>query len=786
MKRVLLSLFVLLSINLSAATLTATQSGNWSDASTWGGTAPTGSADVVTIGAGFTVTLTGATAASSLVLNGTLNDAGFVLTLSKTNSTVLSSTTGGTHSGSGSITLTGNKLIKITASTGYTLTIGNLVVNQSAAASGYNNICEIGGGTVSITGTLTLNSGGVFALNTKTLILSNPVSSAGFFTGSDIYPGTGASPITSVNGGTLVPATGSITLNSSAAAIPNPTQLTTLMNLTINIGSGNTYTLTNPLTIAPNGTSAGNIVVTTGTLNTGANALTVNTGGIGVSSIAPGASLVVASGGSVNFNGQPLTIQSDATGSGSIQTVAGTLSGISNVTVQRYIANNTHWRMIGFPLSSSTTISASALATLYGAAYNAYTYTESADDGSNYNGANGGAANAGWTSFTSSATTTADKGILMIGGTPTSTLSATGTLNTGTQTITLSSTSGKGWNLVANPFASNITWSTVRSASTNVDATVYRYDPNTSAYASYNATSTSQTGNQSNVIENGAGFFVHVASPGSAASLSVTEAAKTSSAPAASLMGVQTSSNKSIIKLSLSKQGDQYSDEVVLRWGGGFAATDNFDGNFDAYDLGRATGPDLSVIGNDKTQYSIFHGSELKNSSDESRTVQLGIKNMTEGTYQIGIQLQSPIANGNKAYLYDSYTGTYTLIDDNTSNYSFITTADPKSQSSTRFSVVMNAKQVASIINDNSTLPVILLNNPSTGNNFTLYSKNNYNQLQWQVIDGGGRVMQTGQINSVLKGSTHQINAGNTATGHYFIKLSGDGNALPVLKAVKN
>ena len=83
MKRVLLSLFVLLSINLSAATLTATQSGNWSDAATWGGTAPTGSADVVTIGAGFTVTLTGATAASSLVLNGTLNDAGFVLTLSK-------------------------------------------------------------------------------------------------------------------------------------------------------------------------------------------------------------------------------------------------------------------------------------------------------------------------------------------------------------------------------------------------------------------------------------------------------------------------------------------------------------------------------------------------------------------------------------------------------------------------------------------------------------------------------------------------------------------------------
>ena len=490
--------------------------------------------------------------------------------------------------------------------------------------------------------------------------------------------------------------------------------------------------------------------------------------------------------GILTTNGN-LSLLTSSSGSATVATIDGAINTGSitgNVTVQRYINNSAAWRMIGFPLSSSTTISASALSTLYGSGYNAYTYNETLDNGA-YNGSGG--VNAGWTSFTSSATTTADKGILMIGGTPTSTLSATGTLNTGTQTITLSSTSGKGWNLIANPFASNITWSTVQAASTNVDATVYRYDPNTSAYASYNATTTSQTGSgQNNIIENGAGFFVHVTTPGSAASLSVAETAKTSTAPASSLMGVQTPSNKSIIKLSLSKQGDQYADEVVLRWGGGFAATDNFDGNFDAYDLGRAVGPDLSVIGTDKTVYSIFHGAELKNSSDENRTVQLGMKNMAEGTYQIGIQLQSPIANGNKAYLYDSYTGTYTLIDDNTSNYSFITTSDTKSQSSTRFSVVMNAKQIATVINDNSNLPVILLNNPSTGNIFTLYSKNNYNQLQWQVIDGGGRVMQTGQINSVMKGSTHQINAGNTATGNYFIKLNGDGNALPVLKAIKN
>ena len=332
--------------------------------------------------------------------------------------------------------------------------------------------------------------------------------------------------------------------------------------------------------------------------------------------------------------------------------------------------------------------------------------------------------------------------------------------------------------------------------SANISATVYRYDPNTTGYGSYNANTTSQVGNQGNVIENGSGFFVQATS---ATSLSITENAKTTSPVGASMMGIEiqrgtvttdgvtpppTIYGKSIIKLSLSKQGDQYADEVVVRWGGGFAATDNFDPQFDGYDLGRAKGPDLSVIGNDKIVYSIFHGAELKSSNIENRTVQLGIGNMEEATYQIGIQLLSAIANGNKAYLFDSYTNQPTLIDGNTDAYTFLTTSDAKSQSNTRFSVVLNYKAVDNTSNAN--LPVMLLNNPSTGNQFTLFSKNNYSQLQWQLMDGLGRLLQAGLLSNVSKGSTHQINAGNTTQGSYFIKLTGDGNELPVLKAIKN
>ena len=53
-------------------------------------------------------------------------------------------------------------------------------------------------------------------------------------------------------------------------------------------------------------------------------------------------------------------------------------------------------------------------------------------------------------------------------------------------------------------------------------------------------------------------------------------------------------------------------------------------------------------------------------------------------------------------------------------------------------------------------------------------------------MDGLGRLLQAGLLSNVSKGSTHQINAGNTTQGSYFIKLTGDGNELPVLKAIKN
>lgn len=62
--------------------------------------------------------------------------------------------------------------------------------------------------------------------------------------------------------------------------------------------------------------------------------------------------------GTANFNGQPVNFKSDATGYGSLGQVTGTLTGATNVSVERYLPNNgfRSWRMLSVPTSGTQTI----------------------------------------------------------------------------------------------------------------------------------------------------------------------------------------------------------------------------------------------------------------------------------------------------------------------------------------------------------------------------------------------------------------------------------------------
>ncbi|HMO62757.1 MAG TPA: YDG domain-containing protein [Ferruginibacter sp.] len=74
--------------------------------------------------------------------------------------------------------------------------------------------------------------------------------------------------------------------------------------------------------------------------------------------IAPNSTLAVDANGTIDFNGQPVTLKSTIAGSGSIGKIAGTLTGDTKVTVERYLPANTKraYRLLSVPVKTSQTI----------------------------------------------------------------------------------------------------------------------------------------------------------------------------------------------------------------------------------------------------------------------------------------------------------------------------------------------------------------------------------------------------------------------------------------------
>jgi len=468
-----------------------------------------------------------------------------------------------------------------------------------------------------------------------------------------------------------------------------------------------------------------------------------------------------------------------------------------NVAVERYMGTSRQWRMIGFPFVSD--VAASTINNFYnGNGYLAYWYDETQDDGLY---ANSGPGNAGWMQYTTTSNNIpTNKGLLILGGT-TNNFKITSTLKTGTQTVSLGYSAGRsnrGWHLVGNPFASKLDWDVIINTTANksqpIAKAVYRWDPDLPGYASY--INGFATGRQSNVIESGASFFVQLTE--GAAVLTIPEASKTSALPDGRLFSVPNTgeirafgdgSSKSIVKLYLSKQEDVVADQVVLRWGNASDATDGFDYAYDAYDMGRKSGPDLSVLDAKGTVYSIFHGSGLKYTSDEHRVITLNTANLEESVnYELKTELISPLEGNNQAWIYDKYTGEYIAIEAAVKSYSFKVTADTLSKSVQRFKLVFNkTTALAGELPDEASNPGMqVIGNPIKGNVVQVMSKGNYKNLVWQLLSNSGTVLGTGTLTDVRKGMQFSIkSAKEMPSGMYLIRLNGDSQALPSLKVIK-
>ena len=619
-------------------------------------------------------------------------------------------------------------------------TTGTVVFNATAAqtvpAASYGNLTiSTTGGNATMGGTilannLTLSTGSLLSIGSFTLTLNGAITGTGLLSGS----------LTSNL--TISGAAGTISFDQTS----NVTR--SLNNLTLTAGSNSTL-----------GTAVDLYGVLTATTST------------------------------FNMNGQNLTVKSVATATARIANLTGsTISGATNVTVERYIPANTNraWRLLSIPTTTTNTINAAwqngqapGVAGPSGLGTWIVSNNGDASFDAQFNNNNMLTYLPATNQYAGVANTTSqiatDKGyMLYVRGDRTATnlnalitsttLKTTGSLRIGSYPVTPIAIAAGKFDIIGNPYPSQIDFRNV-TKDAGLDNTFYLWDPKLAgvnglgAYqtciisgASYvispGGGSYGINGSTNNTIQSGMAFFVHATTGGAGVTNAITF--------------LETSKASGIVNTGFNPvvSSEQFVTNLYAVNGG---VNTLADGNLVLYDNTYSN----SVDANDALKLNNF-GLNLgllrtgNNLSVEKRqiigstdTVFYNITGAPQQQYQlefIASNLNHPALYG---FLQDTYLATTTPLNLNGSTLvNFTIDANPLSGTASRFRVVFSPI---------STLPISV-------SNLTAHAQNTSEiMVEWSVENE--RNMQQYEVEKSIDGvsftSRTIVIANNANTAHY-------------------
>ncbi len=488
------------------------------------------------------------------------------------------------------------------------------------------------------------------------------------------------------------------------------------------------------------------------------------------------------------FTGNNLVMVSNAASTARVATGNSFGNYISgNVTVQRYIQGlYRKYRFLGHPFLlpmnlTELTDDIDITGSITGGNANAFTVTATNSPSAfTFNEANGDASinDNGWTAFESGntvSTIAAGKGVRVLvrgskgqpgsltGGvyTPDSAIiDMTGLLRQGDFTQLLDFTnSSKGWNLISNPYPSNIDWTTVTK--TNVNNAIYIYRPSNSSYASW--INGSSTNGGSSIVELGGAFFVRANATG--ASLRWHETDKVSNVQPITMFREQNNIHNRF-SLKLLNQVANAEDEIIIRFGDD-PATDAYDIHYDAQNIASSL-HDLFVLDDEQMQYSIYHGRKLEDWQVESRKIQLGLSTLRLGVYTIKFKILNELTGGNRIFLRDNMTGIVRELLDDT-EYKFEITSALASQSKQRFVLEFNTRE--QIIGSIKNLSIQLRPNPAKGILQLSYAQPQKLNSTVTIKNTIGQVLDIINLGSVQYG-IEKVDVSRFSKGVYFLQFN--------------
>ncbi|OYU97202.1 MAG: hypothetical protein CFE21_02615 [Bacteroidetes bacterium B1(2017)] len=648
----------------------------------------------------------------------------------------------------GSAFLPGNKLVFLNGSTSQSLT------KMGGANLSFTNLCIANTSSsvslnspITITGTLTLSSG-VLDLNSKALSMAS---------GSNLIRGNGSlsGPISAISSYN-VSYIGSSNISSTPELFPTSGNINTIsIALGNNSSSISTTTCSalNPL---------GNISITSGTLNLQ-----------GLCRIAAGKTVTVTSPASLNTGGN-LVLTGHISSPASIANSSGTISG--NVSVELFIPSGKRaYRLLGHPFSIAialSTFSDDIPVTGSGGINNgfdststnnpsAFSFTESLYTGTT---------NSGWTAFTNTNQTISQYKALRIfyrgpksqenllnGSNPvpdSAMITISGTVNSGTLSVPLSYTAANGlnagWNIISNPYPSNINLGNIAASNRNSIGTFSVWNPYLGTRGAY----TTHPFGSSYVLQSGAAFLVKT---NSVSNFIFNESDKVSAVPAVSLLKTETEINALEISLQ--------SDDTLLwdKWN--FTLNEEAKNELDPQDGFKPFNPDVNVysLGSDSTKFAI----DVRKSVSATEPILLGFT--TTSPYHFSFKF-SKVDLSKKAYLLDLFTGKKVLLEKD-GKYDFFTTSNQNSQGNNRFKIVFDdlsngfeslGSQSSFNVFPNPATDFLTIETPSP-----LVSTN----LEYSISNLEGKILLTENV-SAEQTTQAKISVTNLLPGIYFLMIA--------------
>jgi len=595
-----------------AAVITSVQSGNFSDAATWGGVAPAPNDDIV-ISTGHTVTLD----VNAYVFNieiqtgAVLDNSTFTLTVGTgltpsnpiyTNYGIHNGTGDFTAFDNGQLSLSGNGTLNcniVIRSYGISMKTGcNLIINGNIqhAVPGNNGMSNktliesfVAGTSITVNGNIItdpLYMVGIIIGTGSTLTVNGYMSLPG---GTDTGSGS------NITNSGIINITGDLTLGPFSGYCENFGNMSIGGNLTgaydtyfiqeanssvafggtvFSDGDGFLFAVESPIM----GSSIPNTVSYNGVVNqtitqpadisysalvvSNSNSITTISSAIDVLgdvTVQPGSALTVVAGGSLTVNGT-LTLQSNATGTGSFIT-----SSVTTASVQHYVpgyTDATHgWHLLSSP------VAAQAISTFHtpGSTDDFYKWNEATDTWINRTADGGGLNGAFETNF--------DVGTgYLVSYAATDTKTFSGSLNvSNTSASGLSYTGAStaaGWHLLGNPFSSALTWNDGNWNLSNVDANCQIWNE---ANASYSVIL------PNGIIPSMNGFMAHASVEG--ASLTIPKDSRTHNAT----NWYKNTEQLEQIVLTVRDLNGQTAQPTIIRFEQG--ATNGYDSQYDSYFL---------------------------------------------------------------------------------------------------------------------------------------------------------------------------------------------------------